>query len=186
MVTNKQTGKHKYMGLAVTTFALGHAYCEGTPSHQKAMEKITNACFLEKDCTSEVLKRQPPPEKPPEPKGCALAVADGQGRNPEVIPHSVKLPVVVKSSAWNCLAGNTANLLHTIGHYDEQMKQMMKLLQNNSSHFYLWEFEQSLDDELPDNQYTKEDGFCCPIDVNEECLPPNVGVTWAQIWSCLL
>ena len=46
-VTNKGNAKNEYMGLVETQLSLGHAYCEGTPGHQKAMEKITNACFLE-------------------------------------------------------------------------------------------------------------------------------------------
>merc|ERR1712155_362003 len=122
------------------------------------MEKITNACFLEASCTSPVLrlgKRSPKntPNKGPEPKGCAVAIT--QGRIPTVIPYSVKLPIVVKASLWNCLAGNTANLLHTIGHYDGQMDQMMKLLQNNVFSFYLCEFEKRAAGELPDNQHTK-------------------------------
>ena len=150
------------MGLAETQLSLGHAYCEGTPSHQKAMEKITNACFLDSECTSQLLRlgKRPPkkaPKKGPEPKGCAVAVT--QGRIPAVIPYSVKLPVVVKASVWNCLAGNTANLLHTIGHYDGQMDQMMTLLQNNGSPFTFGSLKNALRENYQIINTPKKMGF---------------------------
>ena len=168
------------MGLAETQLSLGHAYCEGTPSHQKDMEKITNACFLEASCTSPVLrlgKRSPKntPNKGPEPKGCAVAIT--QGRIPTVIPYSVKLPIVVKASLWNCLAGNTANLLHTIGHYDGQMDQMMKLLQNNGSHFNFGSLKNALRENYQViNTPKKMDFVALSTSMRNVCLPMLVSL----------
>ena len=62
-------------------------------------------------------------------KGCSLS----KDWNPEVIGSTATLPVAVKTSLWNCMAGNTANLLHVIGQYTDDIRQAMKLLQTNFS-----------------------------------------------------
>ena len=64
-----------------------------------------------------------------EDKGCSLS----KHWNPEVIGSTATLPVAVKTSLWNCMAGNTVNLLHVLGQYTDDISRAMKLLQTNFS-----------------------------------------------------
>ena len=141
-VTSGQRDKAEIIGLGELQLRIGNAYVSGTKLHSKTLELLTNACFqlpasycklLCKTRNTQwnkiVLKKTRDTQwnkivLKPTRKGCSAP----KEYYPDVIPTSARLPIRIETHLWNCMIGNIANLLASLGQYDEQMKQQIDLL----------------------------------------------------------
>ena len=86
-------------------FIVDTLFCDRSVPHDRALERITNACF--QISSNAVLQ--------------STAIVDQVGcvpskkQHPSSIPSSTVFSEIVELSKWNCTKGNTINLLQSIG-----------------------------------------------------------------------
>ena len=152
-----QEKNFKNIGLAQVLLALRNTFLRGTTSHGKAIERMTNACFQERNgdgnngtvvqnrnensqwdtphalrdgSRSRILQENVSTGVTAQFTGCRSTNLDIEGQFvPTITEYSISLPVKVDPESWNCVAGNISNTLCVIGQSNKPLEDAIARLQ---------------------------------------------------------